>query len=100
MQHVDPDMNELFKKAADEYPLQTDTSDWEAMLGKLDGIASGNEAIQKRTVAYKKLVIGLFSLLLLLPVGLMLKEHFTAQQQVHINSTLTSKENTESEKKS
>jgi len=99
MQHVDPDMNELFKKAADEYPLQTDTSDWEAMLGKLDGIASGNEAIQKRTVAYKKLVIGLFSLLLLLPVGLMLKEHFTAQQQVHINSTLTSKENTESKKR-
>jgi len=94
MQHVDPDMNELFKKAGDEYPLKTDSSDWETVLSKMNGIVNDNEAFQKRTVAYKKLAVGLFSLLMLLPLSLLLKDHFTTQQQEQLNSATTNKENT------
>ena len=35
MQDVNPDMDEIFKEAADNYPLQTNTADWKAVSQKL-----------------------------------------------------------------
>ncbi len=35
MEHVNNDMDDLFRKAGDQYPLKTSGSDWDAVLGKL-----------------------------------------------------------------
>lgn len=36
MQHLDHDMDELFQKAAEDYPLSTGTGDWDAVSKKLN----------------------------------------------------------------
>ena len=35
MQHVDNDMNDLFKRAAEDYPLQAGSGDWESIAKKI-----------------------------------------------------------------
>ena len=35
MEHVNNDMDDLFRKAGDQYPLKTSGSDWDGVLGKL-----------------------------------------------------------------
>lgn len=35
MQYIDNDMDELFNKAGNDYPLKTGNGDWDAVLGKL-----------------------------------------------------------------
>lgn len=37
MQFVNDDMDELFRQAAKDYPLKTDSADWDAVLGKMQG---------------------------------------------------------------
>jgi hypothetical protein len=41
MEHVDDNMDDLFRKAGERYPLKTTESDWDAVLGKLREEISG-----------------------------------------------------------
>ena len=35
MEHLENDMDDLFQKAGELYPLKTTGSDWDAVVGKL-----------------------------------------------------------------
>lgn len=41
MQYLENDMDELFRKAADNYPLRTETSDWDKIAMGLDKVPPG-----------------------------------------------------------
>lgn len=41
MEHVNNDMDDLFRKAGELYPLKTSESDWDGVLGKLRDEISG-----------------------------------------------------------
>jgi hypothetical protein len=43
MQYVNDDMDELFRRAAKDYPLNTNSADWEKVKKKLMGASSGGE---------------------------------------------------------
>ncbi len=45
MEHVNDDMDELFRKAGELYPLKTSASDWDGMAGKLRDEISGERGI-------------------------------------------------------
>lgn len=65
MQYVNDDMDELFRRAAENYPLNTSSADWNKVLTALQGQA------QEQTIAEKKRNKNgrLLWLLLLLPLG-------------------------------
>jgi hypothetical protein len=48
MQHINDDMDELFQKAGEEYPLRTDTSDWQSVHKKLSVRNNIAEITQQR----------------------------------------------------
>lgn len=71
MEHLENDMDDLFQKAGELYPLKTSESDWKGMLGKLNEEGLGDEK------AVLKMNSGEFGtrrrwllLLLLIPVGI------------------------------
>lgn len=65
MQYVNDDMDEMFKKAAENYPLDTNSSDWNKVLTALQ-----NETGNKTFFEKKRNKNGRFLwLLLLLPIG-------------------------------
>jgi hypothetical protein len=70
MEHLENDMDDLFQKAGELYPLKTSESDWEAMLGKLneDGFGNQKGAIKMNSGVLRNKRIWL-SLLLLIPVS-------------------------------
>jgi len=71
MQHTNDDIDELFRNAADNYPLKTSGADWDSIAGRLD-TGNGEEAVapvlplpsSRSNKSYRYLL-----LLLLLPVG-------------------------------
>ena len=65
MQHVNDDMDELFRRAAEGYPLNTDSADWNAVVKKLELERSLPAKKENRNKNYKHLLW----LLLLLPLG-------------------------------
>ena len=70
MDHVENDMDDLFQKAGELYPLNTDKSDWDGMLAKLDSGNIDNEAV---TLIDEKVIQSKRKrrwLLLLLPLAL------------------------------
>ena len=73
MQYLDDDMDEVFRRAAEDYPLNTDSADWNEVLKKL----SSDDA-EKTTVVTpnKKNYKPLLLLLLLLPVTWIGYEYF------------------------
>lgn len=44
MQLQDNNMDELFRKAAADYPLRTDNDDWDSVAGRLNGGTMAKEA--------------------------------------------------------
>jgi hypothetical protein len=64
MQYLDNDMDELFSKAGNDYPLRTDVPDFDALAGKL------NPVVDNKT-NYRKYLL----LLLLLPVGYLIVDN-------------------------
>jgi hypothetical protein len=51
MNHVKGDMDDLFRRASEKYPLRTDSADWDRLAADLDGgsgTPSDIEAIEKR----------------------------------------------------
>jgi hypothetical protein len=73
MEHVNDDMDELFRRAADNYPLNTDSADWNAVVKKLaaDESVADNASSKNKNKSYKHLLW----LLLLLPLGWMYKNY-------------------------
>ena len=65
MQHVNDDMDELFRRAAEGYPLNTDSADWNAVVKKLELERALPVKKENRNKNYKHLLW----LLLLLPLG-------------------------------
>ena len=63
MQHVNDDMDDLFKRAAENYPLKTDSADWNAVAKKL------SEQDDDKPAAAPGKYRHLLWLLLLLPLG-------------------------------
>lgn len=66
MQHVNDDMDELFRRAAEDYPLNTDSADWNAVAKKL---SADKSIADKESVKANRNYKHLLWLLLLLPVG-------------------------------
>jgi hypothetical protein len=73
MQHVNDDMDELFRRAAENYPLDTSSADWNKVLAGMqeqDGSQTvpGKESDKKRHFLW---------LLLLLPLGFLCNQLYT-----------------------
>ena len=64
MEHINDDMDELFRRASEGYPLKTDSADWNAVAKKLAEQEVKNKPAESRN--YKHLLW----LLLLLPLSL------------------------------
>jgi len=75
MQDVNPDMDEIFKKAADKYPLKTNTAQWEAMSERLQGLGA------KSGIGYNKRTLALLFLVLLIPTGLIITQYLKAHKE-------------------
>ncbi len=72
MQYLDNDMDELFNKAGNDYPLRTDVPDFDGVLAKLNpGVASRPN--------YRKYLL----LLLLLPVGYLMNNSLNKKAVVN-----------------
>jgi len=70
MEHIDNDMDDLFKKAGELYPLKISGSDWEGLAGKLQDPNYGEPGVlsvvpAKRITSRRKWLL----LLLLIPIG-------------------------------
>jgi hypothetical protein len=69
MEYLDDEMDDLFRKAGEHYPLKTSDSDWDAVLGRLQ--PAGNTPPAEGDIPEKRNHNRrLFWLLLLLPLGL------------------------------
>ena len=77
MQDVNPDMDEIFQEAADNYPLQTNTADWNAVRQKLHA----NETKGEGSIVYNDGKWIVLFLLLLIPIGLIDTEYFKVQNK-------------------
>jgi hypothetical protein len=64
MEHINDDMDELFRRAAEGYPLNTDSTDWDAVTKKL---AAANP-VGEKSVTKNKNYKHLLWLLLLMPL--------------------------------
>jgi hypothetical protein len=76
MQDVNPDMDDIFKEAADKYSLKTNTADWKAVRQKLHTNENNSGIVYNE----RKWII-LF-LLLLMPMGLIITHYFKVQKKV------------------
>lgn|GEM_PF-2577222 len=68
------DIEDIFKKAADEYPLKTNTADWESVRQKLQ--FEPDTIRTKTNVAIGKLKVGLVCALLLIPLSLTITKYY------------------------
>ncbi len=69
MQHLDHDMDDLFRKAGENYPLRTDEDDWDKMAAKLE--FPPTEPIVPKKKQYKGWVFLLVAVWLFLTLGLL-----------------------------
>ncbi|MFI5193254.1 MAG: outer membrane beta-barrel protein [Chitinophagales bacterium] len=88
MEYLDDEMDDLFRKAGEQYPLRTSDSDWDTVLGRLKSVggesapllmADGNKKNNKRRF---------FWLLLLLPLGLFSLKYFQGTGGNHLTRPL------------
>ena len=79
MRHIDDDMDELYKRAGDNYPLNTNSRDWESLQRRLFNVEEREILTDKRAVTTRKL--SLLVLLLLVPIGLMVTQYFISVKQ-------------------
>ncbi len=92
MLQINEDINdELFRRAAESYPLKTDNPDWEPVLNKMNADASSTGA---EPVAKKRKNNYRFLLLLLLMIPLAIFEN----KRSEINESLAGKSNTTKDK--
>src|SRR4051794_27595960 len=79
MRHIDDDMDELYKRAGDNYPLNTNSRNWESLQRRLFNVEEREILTDKRAVTTRKL--SLLVLLLLVPIGLMVTQYFISVKQ-------------------
>ncbi|MEP6616252.1 MAG: hypothetical protein ABJA57_06710, partial [Ginsengibacter sp.] len=65
MQHVNDDMDELFRRAAENYPLNTNGADWDKVRDKILAAENNTPAVSPKRSSKRSLLF----LLLLLPVA-------------------------------
>jgi len=70
MEHIENDMDDLFQKAGELYPLKTTGSDWDAVAGKLQNESSGEVHDLTGSAAVPTSRKTWLFLLLLIPLGL------------------------------
>jgi hypothetical protein len=79
MEHLENDMDDLFQKAGELYPLKTSESDWKGVLGKLNEEGFGD---QKGVIKMNSKELGnkrrWLLLLLLIPIGIGTVFYFAA----------------------
>jgi cytoskeletal protein RodZ len=88
MEHLENDMDDLFQRAGEHYPLKTSGSDWDAVLGKLNEEGFGDQTaaygINKRSTWNKRRWL---LLLLLIPIGLGSVIYFSSSKKLAGSST-------------
>ncbi|MDB5201540.1 MAG: hypothetical protein JWQ27_949 [Ferruginibacter sp.] len=84
MLHVNDHRDDLFRRAADNYPLNTGTGDWEALRKKMDAPADEEAAV---VIVTGKKNYSWLLLLLLLPIGVWLGSNFQKQQTANKDSS-------------
>lgn len=70
MQHINDNMDELFKNAAKEYPLRTDSSDWEAVNKKLSIKDTAEEKVQQISLRKFLQLSTVLSLFMIVPLSI------------------------------
>ena len=82
MEHLNNEMDDLFSKAGELYPLKTTELDWDAVLGKLQEINSGDQTaisgLNAKTGRNKRRWL---LLLLLIPIGLGSALYFSSDKK-------------------
>lgn len=74
MQYVNDDMDELFKRAAENYPLDTNSADWNKVLSALQGETVAKPISEEKKNNNKGRLLWL---LLLLPLGLVCNQLYS-----------------------
>ncbi|HET7898910.1 MAG TPA: hypothetical protein VFL47_14595, partial [Flavisolibacter sp.] len=82
MQHLNDDMDELFRRAAGEYPLNTGSADWD----KMQALLSSEQTVPAKTKGRKKHFLWL---LLLLPVALICNRSTDSNRSLPVSQTTT-----------
>ncbi len=83
MQHIDENMDDLYRKAAEEYPLNI-RPDWEAMQRKLYTFEDQQSRISDNTFVGRKRQVSLLALILLIPLGLIVADYFIREKETEI----------------
>lgn len=83
MQNIDNDMDDLFRRAAEKYPLNTGQSNWESIEKKLSSVADYDISKKpERKNNYKKLLLLLLLTGISLLIGFMVLNHNSKNYQV------------------
>lgn len=82
MQSLNDDMDELFKQAAERYPLKTDSENWDSVLNKMD--QSSRPAQVKTSSPNKRKLLWL---LLLIPFAWVCNNYFMGDDDAIISSS-------------
>ena len=99
MEHLENDMDDLFQKAGELYPLKTTGSDWDAVAGKLQNEGPGEvQDLSGLTAAPNRRRTWLL-LLLLIPLGLGIFYYSGYQNQGHQNVVSAKPLNTDADQK-
>jgi Outer membrane protein beta-barrel domain len=86
MEHLENDMDDLFQKAGELYPLKTTGSDWDAVAGKLQNESPGEVQDLSGLTAVPTRRRTWLLLLLLIPLGLGIFYYSGNQNQGHQNA--------------
>src|SRR5450631_4853906 len=84
MEHLENDMDDLFQKAGELYPLKTSEPDWKTVLGKLNEESFGTQAVPGMTAKRTRSKRRLLFLLFLIPLGLGSISYFS-KSKIHHN---------------
>jgi hypothetical protein len=91
MEHMNNDMDDLFRKAGELYPLKTTESDWDGVLGKLreEGLRDHQAGTGLNSVKKRRWLL----LMLLIPLGLFSIVYFsgTKKEQIPVSKPITAK---------
>src|SRR5580704_2431650 len=88
MEHLENDMDHLFQKAGELYPLKTSGSDWDAVTGKLNEEGFGDpSAVPGMNTRARRNKRSWLLLLLLIPIGLGSIVYFSSSKKQSIASS-------------
>jgi Outer membrane protein beta-barrel domain len=94
MEHLENDMDDLFQKAGELYPLKTSETDWKTVLGKLNEEGFGTQAVPGLTAKRNRNRRRWLFLLFLIPLGLGSVGYFSnSKMHRDPNSPLTNNNN-------